>query len=914
MGEAHQLGQRQEMHDRSTLCFSGVTPGVTIHQGDKGFSDHLKQNFVAAESNALERVFSLKARLENVPVEDFWTAVLEGLSVITNSQFTFVSKRILVDDQRTAVEMPPFGEPGSCLMGVALYYNNGHDIYGHMRDYKYDAYTAGCGHMRHDKVLVIPHGLMDFVPTPQLGYLFPLEAYIGIPLFHEGKCFGHIGQIWTSKGLQERDLSWGFVEMTLHVFEDLIKERMLVGQSFVKVPEPANCVPKVIPQTAITAMQSLKPYARSLSHELRTPMQGVVGMLDIMYAAVQESLESQPDEKMRTVFETFRDNIEIVQDSSRRAVEAADNVVHAYDLNMQVPGTPEPQRDDEVPKTCAPIPVSRAPSSKAHADSPKQSPNLKRPRSASMSRRNGPKAKRILLESIESTTTHDVTPDTGPMGSVASSNGVMSSSCPIEDRRDDNCDATRNSSLMTATFDAIPGVLTEAMSQEQAATPGIRHSKIRKALRWIINEALRVGGRPDSAIAENTIDGELIEIRSTGPGGHASVKTVEWSVDSSVPEDILVDDRDLSKLISVMFLNAVKFTEHGRITVKVALSPNSRYIVITVTDTGSGIPAAFKPFLFQAFSREDDSLTRHTEGLGLGLLVAKGLARRIGGDLICVRSETEGPNRGSEFELRMPISPESTSRQGTPSRTPTPIGRSIDPSPLKEIADVRSSPRKQQSATRSNKDRTRTLDPLAATSANTTLRPSESRRNSLGPSPSRAKTGEANISAPRFDRHLAKKHPLTILVAEDNAINRKLLITMLSKLGYFVHYEAYDGAEAVRLMSVDRHKCSEPEVDVILMDLWMPNMDGYEATRRILAMDKYRDTSVSSSEDACFKNRRPPPMILAVTADITDRALERATESGMSGFMTKPYKLMDLERLLLEYCTQRPESFDTKKS
>jgi len=142
-----------------------------------------------------------------------------------------------------------------------------------------------------------------------------------------------------------------------------------------------------------------------------------------------------------------------------------------------------------------------------------------------------------------------------------------------------------------------------------------------------------------------------------------------------------------------------------------------------------------------------------------------------------------------------------------------------------------------------------------------------------------------------FDRNLAKKHPLTFLVAEDNKINRKLLVNMLQKFGYTAIYEAHDGADAVRQMMIDRE--NGQDVDVILMDLWMPFMDGYEAAERILAMDPRNRTS----------GRRPS--ILAVTADVTDGALERATQVGMKGFLTKPYKLLDLERLIVEHCAAR---------
>ena len=79
-------------------------------------------------------------------------------------------------------------------------------------------------------------------------------------------------------------------------------------------------------------------------------------------------------------------------------------------------------------------------------------------------------------------------------------------------------------------------------------------------------------------------------------------------------------------MVSCLALNAIKFTQDGSITLQATLSAKCRYIVINIKDTGSGIPAAFLPNLFKPFSREDDSMTRQSEGLGLGLMVAKGIA------------------------------------------------------------------------------------------------------------------------------------------------------------------------------------------------------------------------------------------------------------------------------------------------
>jgi K+-sensing histidine kinase KdpD len=62
-----------------------------------------------------------------------------------------------------------------------------------------------------------------------------------------------------------------------------------------------------------TAAESFKPFARSLSHELRTPMHGVIGMLDVMHATVKEAIESQHNVKLRNIFQALKENIEVVQ-------------------------------------------------------------------------------------------------------------------------------------------------------------------------------------------------------------------------------------------------------------------------------------------------------------------------------------------------------------------------------------------------------------------------------------------------------------------------------------------------------------------------------------------------------------------------------------------------------------------------
>lgn len=310
-------GRLATMLERTSLCVSGRCPGIAAHDGDEGFREKVRQHYSITENNAVERLVQLKAKLKEASTYDFWSLLMEGMTTITGAQYGFVAKRILVDDQDSAVEMPPIGEPGSCLLGVAFYYNDGAECVNLHRDYKYLAYGAPCHHMRHDKIFLIPNGLQEFITNNPNAFPFPTEAYLGVPLFSEGKCFAHFGMMWTAEALKNLEMGWGYVEMLLHSLEDCILERLVEGQSFVK-PVEENKTAKVIPHEAVTTAQSLKPYARSLSHELRTPMQGVVGMLDVMHATVQESLEGQSDAVVRKVLKTLRENIEVVQGQEPR--------------------------------------------------------------------------------------------------------------------------------------------------------------------------------------------------------------------------------------------------------------------------------------------------------------------------------------------------------------------------------------------------------------------------------------------------------------------------------------------------------------------------------------------------------------------------------------------------------------------
>ena len=424
-------------------------------------------------------------------------------------------------------------------------------------------------------------------------------------------------------------------------------------------------------------------------------------------------------------------------------------------------------------------------------------------------------------------------------------------------------------------------------ASEHSKVPGLRHANLREVLQYVINDALKVGGRPDSAVAEATDTGERIEVRTRSPNGESHTKWIEWTVSPDVPDTILIDERDLAKMVSCLALNAIKFTHDGNITLHATLSAKGRYIVINIKDTGSGIPAAFLPNLFKPFSREDDSTTRQSEGLGLGLMVAKGIARKLGGDLFCLRSHVAGLNKGSEFEMRVPLAPgEVCSRPSTPFGSPTPsiksrmsVDREI---PRLDISQAPVTP------PLSNEPFT---EPSSVALHSVPVKnfglPTPHRSHSP-PHHRRAVSSEMDMDP----KDLAKHLPLNFLVVDDNAINRRVLCNMLGRFGYKNVTTAFNGQDAVDTMSRNAQGPASEAIDVVLMDLWMPLLDGFQASETILSMPEF----VASGKK---------PTILAVSADVTDAALEKAVTSGMNGFITKPFVSRDIIRLIRTYCASQ---------
>jgi CheY-like chemotaxis protein len=539
-------------------------------------------------------------------------------------------------------------------------------------------------------------------------------------------------------------------------------------------------------------------------------------------------------------------------DSSKRAVEAADNVVHACDLNMQMPEAPLTPTEPGGQSPSMPVMFSSRTRGSSGASSTSTSGNKRSSgHGADPNFQPGPPSKRkfkMTETEIVNTYYH--------MGSRrASISGPSTTVTEVYTTQDSSA-----SQFQLETRIALENSTTTAVPSIASSTH--RCVSTRKLMRNLVNIALRAA-HPTSEVHTETDLGETIEVRNLGSRGEMQKRTIDLKIERNVPEMIITDVQSLEFPIQKVLDNAIKFTESGSIAITVQLGAQLQVVDIWVADTGRGITEESKQSLFTPHFQEDASISRARDGLGLSLFNAKAHVRMaLGGDVTLERSATEGPFKGSEFLIRLPIS------SVEPGSTDPPL---VGMPPQEGQQCCRPEPQPEQS--------------LSSTPAP----PAPTPAPSLPITPTRLRSPS---SVPRkrvaFNRHLAVEYPLHILIAEDNSINREVAMGSLNKLGYTKDHitVAYDGLEAVQLYTASLAKLPERRFDAILMDIWMPNMDGFEATARILDLAK---------EEGMM------PKIIAVTADITGGCVDQAKASGMHGFLAKPYKVLDIEHLILQH-------------
>ena len=323
----------------------------------------------------------------------------------------------------------------------------------------------------------------------------------------------------------------------------------------------------------------------------------------------------------------------------------------------------------------------------------------------------------------------------------------------------------------------------------------------------------------------------------------ADEKQLSIVVDAELPDElVMVDQSSFRRVMDNLLGNAVKFTPAGgSVTVSARRvdtgADDSRsfadtFYEFSVADTGVGMSEDFMARMYDAFEREESSTkTGDTgTGTGLGLSIAKGLLDQMGGTISAVSEK----GKGSTFTVGLPLK-------------------------LAEEADANG----EQAA--DDADEEHTDDGEAADAAETGA--------------ANAADADAEDSFP----HAAGEY--RILIVDDVELNRMLAETLLEESGFLVE-SVPDGCDAVD--AVRNHP--ENYYDLILMDIQMPIMDGYEATRAIRALDR--------------KDAAELP-ILALSANTRDEDKRQSIESGMDEHVAKPFDIGDLVFRINDHIARR---------
>lgn len=271
---------------------------------------------------------------------------------------------------------------------------------------------------------------------------------------------------------------------------------------------------------------------------------------------------------------------------------------------------------------------------------------------------------------------------------------------------------------------------------------------------------------------------------------------LSFHIAPDVNDTVETDGRRVRQILFNLIGNALKFTDSGKIAVKVELA-DAEYLRFEVTDTGIGVPADKQRCIFDEFTQVDSSRNRRFSGTGLGLAICKQLVYFLGGE-ISVQSE-EGQGSTFTFTIRSRSSPaKSTATEST----------LIDSSP----------------------------------------------------------------------RGFSELYPLAILVVDDSPAFRTLIEKSFLDLGYRVDL-ASTGAVAIEMSHSKRY-------DLVLTDLNLPGLDGFEASREIKSL---------------YERKGHTTRIVALTVFETPEMKKRCLDAGMMDLLSKPCSKADFEKVIVDF-------------
>jgi signal transduction histidine kinase/DNA-binding response OmpR family regulator len=473
-----------------------------------------------------------------------------------------------------------------------------------------------------------------------------------------------------------------------------------------------------------------------------------------------------------------------------------------------------------------------------------------------------------------------------------------------------------------------------------------------EALLEIINDVLdlskiEAGGLDIEAIefdlrttVETTLD--LIAVK-------AGDKDLELAslISPAVPDAVVGDPGRIRQVLLNLLSNAVKFTEEGEVVLRVDVVDEDETTTVVryeVTDTGCGMSEEAQQRIFNPFVQADSSTTRKYGGTGLGLVICKQLAELMGGAI----GVTSTPHRGSTFWFTTRLEKRTTSALVSSAASENLAGMKVlvvdDHDAARKLLQVQLESWKVhvtavdsgESAWRQLRQAHEAGSPFQLALVDKRMPNLDgielARRIKSDPDLARlplvlltavGKRGDSKIAeSVGFAAYLTKpirrghlqrcivtvlgrahesdgqspklvtRHTLEddaarekarVLLAEDNRINQRVAVRMLEKLGYRVDV-VDNGREAVEA-------AERVAYDIILMDCFMPEMNGYEATMEIRRRER--------------GERRVP--IVALTADVTLSSKEKCLESGMDDHVTKPVKRDVLGEALQRWVADAPE-------
>ncbi len=299
--------------------------------------------------------------------------------------------------------------------------------------------------------------------------------------------------------------------------------------------------------------------------------------------------------------------------------------------------------------------------------------------------------------------------------------------------------------------------------------------------------------------------------------------TLTTTVENSIPVTIQTDETRLGQIIRNLVSNAVKFTQEGKVDIDVKML-NSETLRLSVSDTGMGIKPENLQIIFEAFQQEDNSTSRRFGGTGLGLNISRNMIRLLGGRIHVESTLGSGSCFAIDFPMHLKVPSPNFA---------TPLDAPVADAPVPFPA----------------------VDGRAVMHSRPAVHSTQERSNSIA---------KPTLDTINNNQQLCKK---TILLVEDDARN---VFTMMSALEQFDFdfVIAQHGQEAIDKLKANANP------DIVLMDMMMPVMDGFEAIKQIREDELWSDIP-----------------IIAVTANDKNNEEERCKGLGANDFIAKPINI-----------------------